>query len=1270
MNENLEIFCCYAREDQPHLLKLRTHLKLLEREGILNIWHDMDIAPGAEWEEEINKHLNNAHIILLLISSDFMASDYCYGKEMKRAMERHERKEACVIPILLRPGIWQDAPFAKLQILPKNARPVTDWRSRDQAWSAIAQEIHQAAKEQLKKLPTVLSQRSQYEINNTRHSAQSQDGIARCDWGEAPDVPVFFGRAKELLSLGQWITKDHCRLVALVGIGGVGKTDLSLKLAQDIQGRFDYVIWRRLLDAPTVSEILVDLIKFLSNQQEVHMLDTVSEQISRLLYHLHQHRCLVILDNVETILQSGKHIGQYSPGYEEYGRLFDGIAKYPHQSCLLLTSRVKVTEIARVESKTGIVRSLEIRGLHYLNAKKIFAEIGSFSGSKEDWYQLNSLYNGNPLALKLAAHHIKEVFFGSTSEFLREGKPVFSDLENLLDWHFDRLSDMHKEIMYWFAINREPTSLSQLKEDVLLLTNKEQCASTLQSLQRLIPLEKSARSFTLQPVLIEYMTQRFIEHVMAEIRNGKINLFNSHTLLKTSAPTYVRNIQSRLILKVVSERLLEIYGNREKLEGRLTHILSLLREDFRFTPSYAGGNLLNLLCYSKIDLRGYDFSSLSVWQAYLQGINAQEVNFAYADLSNSVFTDTFGSIASVALSPHESLLAAGTAAGEIRLWQSVRGLPLQVIQGHTDWVCTLAFSPDGKTLASGSDDKVIRLWEVSSGRCLHTLQDHSGSVWSVAFSPDGKTLASGSYDQTIRLWEVSSGRCLNILQGHTNPIRSVAFNPDGKTLASGSYDQTVRLWEISSGRCLNTLQGHTNPIRSVAFNPDGKTLASGSEDQTVRLWEVSSGQCLNTLQGHINVVLSVAFSPDGKILASGSKDRTVRLWDMSSARYFNTLQGHASSVWSVAFSPDGKTLASGSYDQMVRLWEVSSGRCLNTLQGYTNPVRSVAFSPDGKAFASGSDDQMVRLWEVSSGRCLNTLQGHTNTVSSVNFAPDGRVIASGSYDQTVRLWEVSSGQCLNILQGHVDLVRSVAFSPDGKILASGSEDRIVRLWEVSSGRCLNTLQGHNHWVLSVAFSPDGKTLASGSYDRTVRLWEVSSGKCLSILQGHTSTVWSVSFSLDGKILASGSNDQTVRLWEVSSGQCLNTLQGHANPVRSVAFSPDGKTLASGSYDQTVRLWEVNNGRCLNTLQDYGHWVLAVAFSPDGKTLISGRFGGVINVWETQTYLCPDVLRIDRPYDLMNITQVKGLTKVQKDTLGFLGAIEYKNDYGEGGKNAN
>ena len=121
----------------------------LQWQGLITIWSDTNINAGTEWEEEINKHLNTADVILLLVSSDFMASEYCYSKEMKRAMERHERREARVIPILLRPTYWKGAPFDKLQALPTNAKPVTDhsWHTEDSALYDVAEQISTVVKE-------------------------------------------------------------------------------------------------------------------------------------------------------------------------------------------------------------------------------------------------------------------------------------------------------------------------------------------------------------------------------------------------------------------------------------------------------------------------------------------------------------------------------------------------------------------------------------------------------------------------------------------------------------------------------------------------------------------------------------------------------------------------------------------------------------------------------------------------------------------------------------------------------------------------------------------------------------------------------------------------------------------------------------------------------------------------------------------------------------------------------------------------------------------
>ena len=137
----MEVFYSYAHKDEGLRDELDTHLALLKRQKLINGWYDREISEGKELEGEIAEHLNSAPIILLLVSTAFMASDYCYDKEMQRAMERHEAKEARVIPIILRPCDWHSAPFGKLKALPKDGKPVISWSNRDEAFLDIAQAL-------------------------------------------------------------------------------------------------------------------------------------------------------------------------------------------------------------------------------------------------------------------------------------------------------------------------------------------------------------------------------------------------------------------------------------------------------------------------------------------------------------------------------------------------------------------------------------------------------------------------------------------------------------------------------------------------------------------------------------------------------------------------------------------------------------------------------------------------------------------------------------------------------------------------------------------------------------------------------------------------------------------------------------------------------------------------------------------------------------------------------------------------------------------------
>ncbi len=1086
----------------------------------------------------------------------------------------------------------------------------------------------------------------------------SEESHPREDWGEAPDVPDFFGREAELFDLTRSILDDKCRIVAVLGNGGVGKTSLVYQWARQKQDQFDYIFWRSLQSMPRLEELLKTCILFLSNRAETDLSHHNEEDLIFLLInYLRKYRCLLILDNFESLfVEERKRVGEYRENYDGYGKLLRRIGESSHQSCLLLTSREKPRELLSLEGTPTLARSLSLSGIGKQEAQKLLGE-KHLIGSEKDWSELVKLYSGNPLSLKLISEPIREVFEGDIADFLLHGAVVFGDIHDLLAQQIRRLTTWENEILYWLAIERVALTLRDLLKNIVRPVPKGALPEALASLQRrsmVIKLERG--SFTLHPVVMEYVTSEFVERVFQEIINDDLDIFDNYPLMKAQSKDFVRETQKRLILEPLAHHLLAHFGQRGS-EEKLKTIVSQLQKTRRGMPGYASGNLLNLLVQLQVNLRGWNFSHLVVRQAYLRGVALPEVDFSFADLNTAAFTETFGSILAVAFSHNGQILAAGTVTGEIRTWQVSHNTPFITFQGHTNWVWSVAFSPDGQTLASGSDDRTVRLWRLTSGQTLKILPGHTDRVRSVAFSPDGQTLASGSEDGTVRLWNVDSGDCFRILGGNGGQVYTVAFSPDGQSLASGSKDGAVSIWEVSSGTCLMTLTGHKDSVYSVAFSPDGQWLASGSEDETVRLWKVESSDFFAALEGQGGQVYTVAFSRDGRLLASGSEDGAIRLWEVNTGQQLNTFKEHSNRVYAVAFNPrEQMLLASGSNDQTVRLWDIKTEQCLDTLYGYTNLIWSIAFRVQGKLLVSGSNDQAVRLWDIDSRVCLGTLQGHSDRVRSVAFSPDGQTIASGSEDKTVCLWEASTGHVRFVLQGHSDNVRSVAFSPDSQLLASGSEDGTVCLWDVNTGQLFSVLKAQGSQVYTVAFSPDGRLLASGSEDGTVCLWGVDTGR-YSTLYGHSNKIYAVAFSPDGNILASGSNDQTVKLWEVNSGQCLATLSGHRNRIYALAFSPDGSLLASGSNDQTVRLWEINTRRHFATLEGPNIWVYSVAFSSDGCVLAIGGYEGTITMWDVQAQQFQKPFKSERPYERMNITGAVGLMPSQRSMLRALGAIE-------------
>lgn len=222
----LRVFFCYSHVDEKLRDELAKHLRILERQGIIEAWHDRRIEAGECWETEILNHLQTADIILLLVSADFLASNYCWDIEMKNALERHENGAARVIPVILRPCSWQAAPFGKLQALPKDGKPVVDWPSLDHGFLEVVSGITKVAN---RPLPTP--------VEKSRPNAVFYVPVQR--------TRLFVGRDGTMQQLKDMLARGagSPALVALTGMGGAGKTQLAAQYAEKFRGHYRVVWW-------------------------------------------------------------------------------------------------------------------------------------------------------------------------------------------------------------------------------------------------------------------------------------------------------------------------------------------------------------------------------------------------------------------------------------------------------------------------------------------------------------------------------------------------------------------------------------------------------------------------------------------------------------------------------------------------------------------------------------------------------------------------------------------------------------------------------------------------------------------------------------------------------------------------------------------------------------------------------------------------------------------------------------------------------------------
>lgn len=351
------------------------------------------------------------------------------------------------------------------------------------------------------------------------------------DWIDAPAIPAFYGREWEMKLLTGWVVAERCRVISVLGLGGVGKSALAVNLMYLLAEHFEVVIWRSLHNLPTCEEFIEELLQVLAPESISGEATNPERLQGVLLEQMRKTRVLLVLDNFEALLEEREILGRMRPECESYASFLNRIAGTAHQSCVLLTSREVPVVLVPFEGSQATVRSLHLAPLDAASCDELLSE-KELIGSAPDRMRLIEAYSGNPLALKIIANTIVNLFDGEIAPFLEKGDVIIGGVRNLLEEQFYRLSSLEQSLLLWLAILREPTTLDKLLEVWAAVVSRARLLEALDALYRRSLIERSYKpnEFALQSLFMEYLTTWIITQSTTEDQEVKIERLIEHSL--------------------------------------------------------------------------------------------------------------------------------------------------------------------------------------------------------------------------------------------------------------------------------------------------------------------------------------------------------------------------------------------------------------------------------------------------------------------------------------------------------------------------------------------------------------------------------------------------------------------------------------------------------------------------------------------------------------------------------------------------------------------
>jgi WD40 repeat protein len=1100
------------------------------------------------------------------------------------------------------------------------------------------------------------------------------DRQSTVDWEDAPtDIQPFCGRVNELARLAQWVSIDKCKLIALLGIGGIGKTALATKLGQQLQDGFEYVIWRSLREAPPLNQLLGDLIGILSQHANLELSKTAPKRIGLLLEQLQQHRCLLILDNVEAIMNPGEYAGNYREGYGNYGDLFHRLGSSQHQSCVVMTSREPPAEITELSGEKLPVRTLPLAGIAAAGVDLL--DKMSVAGELSELQEISDRCQGNPLYLRIIANTIANNFSGDLAAFLDSDRYTYAKISNILTTQLARLSTDEKLLVYYLAIQREPVSIESMIIHFEPLGLDRSLPTTVDSLikrsivqaigsnnlisTKLANKPSQNKRYTLQNVILEFTTDRLREDLSLELAIPAEGLFffNHLPLHPTTSPAYIREIQQRLFLQPLSRDLAQSHGT-----NAITYLQSLIPLIRSLTPLGCGaGNILNLAHALHADFTGWDLTNLHLAEIDFQQVLLRQVDFRGTTFDRCRFAQGLGTIIGLSFSPDGRYLAACDTRFQIKVWEVATNREIAMLIGHQSWVWDVQFSHDNQYLISGSSDETIRVWDIARGECLQVLTGHRDWVWRVNFIFNSQLAVSIGADRQVKIWWWKKARNLLTFTVPDFGVRDGVFHPRRRLLAACG-EEGIRIWQIWLGVQVKAIRDpQALNLRRLAFSPDGKKILGANFSRTIHCWDVDTGTHLFDLCGHPTQVGHINFENAGQIISSCLEQ--IRVWNLATGACLRVIDFAADCGKGAAYH--APYVATGSDNGTIQLWNSETGKCLATTGGCAPRIMSLATNPHNSIVATSRDDGSLYLWNFSQDEGTwakgqfpepIVIQAHRGLAAGLAFSPNGQLVASTGSDRMIKVWDAMTGAHLHSFEGHTDYIPQLIFADDRTIWSRGY-DATTRYWDIETGNQEIFTALQPQWVLVLARSIDCQWMAFGSYTPTLTLLHCPTGQ-LTSYPAVGNRLRQMTFTCDGRSIIGITDDRHLNRWEIDRNYFHTIAQlGDRDATAILAHPIYSHLLICGHDDGTIAVWDLDQQIWITRIQAHHQEILSIGIITQVNQVISCSVDGSIKMWELDHDSLVEIYSIEspKPYQMMLLSDNKGLNQSQLISLIQLGA---------------